>query len=115
MSKKNALQMLQTRKSTSERANHYYTSTKRDLRLDVIVPLERKKEELENKIFDLENFDLETDRNAGRTAMTQAEVQKRFKDLIEARYELTLVSLELEAKEKIFNEYFAADESTDNK
>lgn len=108
-----ALEMLRKRKSTSERADQYLKAIKRNLEIKLIFELERKKETLEGKIFDLENFDLETDRNAGRTALTQDEAEKRFEDLITANYELELLTLELDSKKAIFNKYFS-DESTDN-
>lgn len=108
-----ALTMLQKRKSTSERAEQYFKSIKRNLEIKLIFELERKKEVLEGKIFDLENFDLETDHNAGRSALTQDQAEARFQQLIEASYELELLNLELESKREIFNKYFA-DESTNN-
>lgn len=107
-----ALTLLETRKSTKERAKQYSEAIKTELSYELIYGLQRKKAELESKIFDLENFDLETNLNAARTAMTQADVKARFVQLINLRYELEEVSLELEVKTEIFNEYFGTETVT---
>lgn len=106
-----ALSMLQKRKSTSERADQYFKSIRRNIEISLIFDLERKKEALEGKIFDLENFDLETDHNAGRSAMTQDQAEARFVELINANYELELLTLEIDSKKEIFAKYFGNEES----
>lgn len=101
-----ALELLKTSKTVTERADSYAKSIKKDLEYKVIRALEQKKEGLESKVFDLQDFNLHTNHNEGKVANTQAECQARFEQLINAEYELELVSLELEAKRKIFNKYF---------
>lgn len=106
-----ALEMLKQRKSTIDRADQYAKAIKRNLEIKIIFDLERKKEALEGKIFDLENFDLETDHNAGRSALTQQQAEDRFEELVNTSYELELLELEIKAKKEIFNKYFADEEA----
>lgn len=101
-----ALTLLKSNKSVSERAEAYVKSIARDIQKNKIDVLVSKKEHLEDEIFELENFTLNTDRNANLRAMTKDECQERFERLIDAQYELKLLALELEVKEAAYANYF---------
>lgn len=101
-----ALELLKQSKSVAQRAAQYVTSVKRDIQRDVLDTLTKKKEALDDELFDLSNFSLETDVNAGRNQMTKEDVLFRFKRMIQIEYELKLINLELEVKQKAFDSYF---------
>lgn len=101
-----ALDLLKSNKSVAERAENYAASVKRNIQRDVIDVLVAKKEAIEDQLFELTNFNLETDVNRGYQAMTKDSVEKRFTKIIDLEYELKLVSLELTAKQESFDKYF---------
>jgi len=105
-----ALELLKSNKSVSERAENYATAVKRNIQRDVIDTLTAKKEAIEDELFELTNFNLETDANKGYQAMTKETVEARFKKIIDLEYKLKLVDLELKTKQESFNKYFS-DES----
>lgn len=102
-----ALAMLKTNTSVKERAENYIVSVKRNLQRDVIDTLTAKKEAMEDKLFELTDFSLETDINRGQAMMTKEMVEKRFTEVIETEYRLKLIKLELETKQATFDKYFA--------
>jgi len=102
-----ALELLKSNKTVSERAENYVTSVKRNIQRDVIDALTAKKESIEDELFELTNFDLETDMNSGRQAMTKESVESRFKKIIDLEYKLKLIDLELKTKQETFDKYFA--------
>lgn len=101
-----ALDLLKSNKTVSERAENYVTSVKRNIQRDVIDSLTAKKEAMEDELFELTNFNLETDMNRGHQQMTKESVEQRFKKIIDIEYKLKLVSLELTAKQESFDKYF---------
>ena len=101
-----ALELMKKFPSVEERATAYATSIKRDLYQQVIEPVIRKKERLEDEIADLKNFSLNTNLNQGVAAVTKEECLKRFKEIIQKEYELELTKKELEIKQKSFDFYF---------
>ena len=101
-----ALELLKTNKTVAERAENYVTSVKRNIQRDVIDTLTATKEAYEDELFELTNFNLETDVNKGFQAMTKDAVEARFKKIIDLEYKLKLVVLELNAKQESFNKYF---------
>lgn len=103
-----ALDLLKSNKTVAERAENYATAVKRNIQRDVIDALTSKKEKVEDDLFELANFNLETDMNRGYQAMTKESVEARFKRIIDLEYELKLVDLELTAKTEAFNKYFGA-------
>lgn len=109
-----ALTILKTSKTIKERAEVYYTSIKRNLQKSVLDSLIDKKEAIEDKIFFLKDFTLDTNHNEGRIDISKENAEKRFKDLIEAEYELELLNREIEIKQKVYNKYFKA-ENQENK
>jgi hypothetical protein len=101
-----ALDLLKSNKTVAERAENYATAVKRNIQRDVIDTLTAKKEAIEDELFELTNFNLETDANRGFQAMTKDAVESRFKKIIDLEYKLKLVVLELNTKQESFNKYF---------
>ena len=102
-----ALELLKTNKTVSERAENYVTSVKRNIQRDVIDALTAKKEGMEDELFELTSFNLETDMNRGQHTMSKDAVETRFKRIIDLEYKLKLVELELKTKQESFDKYFA--------
>ena len=101
-----ALELLKTNTGVAERAENYVSSVKRNIQRDVIDALTAKKEKIDDELFELKNFSLETDANKGVIEMKREDVEKRFRKIINLEYELKLVSLELTAKQESFEKYF---------
>jgi archaellum component FlaC len=101
-----ALELLKTNTGVAERAENYVSSVKRNIQRDVIDALTAKKEKIDDELFELKNFSLETDANKGVIEMKREDVEKRFRKIIDLEYELKLVSLELTAKQESFEKYF---------
>ncbi len=106
-----ALTLLKTNKSVEERAENFVTSMKRNIQRDVIDALTAKKEKIDDELFELSNFNLETNVNAGLTVMTKETCENRFKKIIDLEYELTLIGMELKIKQASFDKYFGEDKS----
>lgn len=104
-----ALDLLKSNKTVSERAENYIVSVKRNIQRDVIDALTAKKESMEDELFELTNFNLETDVNKGYQQMTKESVEQRFKKVIDIEYKLKLTSLELASKQESFDKYFGED------
>jgi hypothetical protein len=102
-----ALDLLKSNKSVSERAENYIISVKRNLQRDIIDALVQKKEAMEDELFELTNFTLETNINNGVQAMTKETIEARFKKVIDLEYKLKLTNLELATKQESFDKYFA--------
>lgn len=102
-----ALDLLKSNKSVSERAENYIISVKRNLQRDIIDALVQKKESMEDELFELTNFTLETNVNNGVQAMTKETIEARFKKVIDLEYKLKLITLELATKQESFDKYFA--------
>jgi hypothetical protein len=102
-----ALDLLKSNKSVSERAENYIVSVKRNIQRDVIDALVQKKESMEDELFELTNFTLETNVNNGVQAMTKEIIEARFKRVIDLEYKLKLTTLELTTKQETFDKYFA--------
>ena len=101
-----ALDLLKSNKSVSERAENYAVAVKRNIQRDVIDTLTAKKESIEDELFELTNFNLETNMNAGQQAMTKEAVENRFKRIIDLEYRLKLTEVELTTKQGSFDKYF---------
>ena len=102
-----ALDLLKSNKTVSERAENYIISVKRNLQRDVIDALVQRKEAMEDELFELTNFTLETNVNNGVQAMTKETIEARFKKVIDLEYKLKLTNLELATKQESFDKYFA--------
>ena len=104
--KAKALTLLETNKTVKERAGKYVERIKKSISLEVIDTLKEKIEKIDDQIFDLENFSLETNLNKGLKQLTKEDCENRFKEIINLEYKKKLLSLELEAKTQAFNKYF---------
>ncbi len=102
-----ALELLKTNKTVIERAENYAIAVKRSLQRDIIDKLVEEKEKLDEELFELTNFTLNTNLNQGLKMMTKDDCEARFKRIIEVEYELELTNRELEIKQKSFDKYFA--------
>lgn len=101
-----AFKLMEKNKSVKERAAAYLESLKRNIQRDVIDSIIPRKEKLEDELFELTNFTLDTNLNAGLKQMTKDDCEKRFKRVIDIEYELKLVELELKTKKESFTKYF---------
>ncbi len=101
-----ALSLLRKSKSTEERAEAFYNGIARDLKIDLIDDLTRKREKLEEEKFELEDFTLSTDQNAGQRKMTQEECKAKFARLIQIDYEIEILDLEIQVKSAAYEKYF---------
>ena len=105
-----ALEMLKLNKTVAERAESYLDSIKRNLQKEVIDKLIERKDTLRDQIFSLTDVTLQTNINLGVSAITREAAQANFKKLMDAEYELEILTLELEARQDIFNKYFVVEE-----
>ena len=107
-----ALDLLKTNKTITERAENYAGAMKRNIQRDVIDVIVAKREKLEDELFELTNFTLETNVNSGIGQMTKEQCEARFKKIIQIEYDLELLDLELEVKRASFNKYFGEETKT---
>ena len=105
--KMKALELLKSNSSVAERAENYVVSVKRDIQRDVINDLTTKQEKIQDELFELQNFSLQTDFNKGLVEVKREDVERRFRKIIDLEYELKLLTLKLTAKQEIFNKYFS--------
>ena len=101
-----AKDLLKKNTSVEVRVEEFVVSLKRDLLRDIIEPLEVKIEKINDKIFDLKDFSVETNVNKGRAAITREGAKARFTEIIELEYEKTLLERELEIKKVSYDSYF---------
>lgn len=104
-----ALELLKKAKSVDERAGKYAERIATSLKIKMILPLQEKVEAMEDKIFDLENFSLDTNLNKGQKTMTKDDCEKRFEEIINLKYEKGMLELELEAKKEAFEDLFGTE------
>lgn len=98
--------LLKTNKTVAERATNYASSMKRNIQRDVIDALISKKEKMDDELFELTNFTLDTNINQGIRQMTKETCEERFKRIIQIEYELVLLNMELKVKQESFDKYF---------
>ena len=111
----NALEMLRTSKTVAERAESFFKSIKRELQKEILDTLVEKKEKIEDEIFELSNFTLDTNHNRGLAAMTKNDCKIRFEKVINLEFELDLVVEELTRKQASYDKYFSTTVSDDVK
>lgn len=102
-----AVSLMKKSKSASERATTYATRIKESLKTNIITKLTEQIASIDDKIFDLENFDLSTDLNAGKSEMTKKECEKRFAEIIELNFQKELLEAELKSKQATFDSLFS--------
>jgi D-Tyr-tRNAtyr deacylase len=108
--KMKALVLLKKSKSVDERAAQFVQVAKEDLYDDLIKPLKRKISDIDNSIFELTDFTLETNLNKGMRRMSSDDIKAQFTKVIELKYQKDLLEAELISKEATFNEYFGLEE-----
>lgn len=105
-----ALTLMKMNRSVEQRADQYSVSISRNIKRDVIDKLTEQIEAIDDQIFELENFSLDTDHNKGMQMMTRDDAEVRFKKIIDLEFKREVLSLELKVKEKTFNKYFGESE-----
>ena len=108
-----AEELMRANKSVEERSEVYTKAIKRNLQKNVLDKLTEDKEKLEDERFDLENFTLNTDMNAGVKQMTKEDCEKRFLRLIEIDFEIEMLDRELKIKQESFTKYFGVEEKSE--
>lgn len=93
-------------KSVAERADTYATRIKTSLERTMLVPLQEKIDKIDDEIFDLENFALDTKLNKGMKMMTKEDCEARFESIINKKHAQTILQLELDNKQKEFDKLF---------
>lgn len=101
-----ALSLMESAKSTKDRADKYTDRIARRLQNEELEVIQNKIEALEDKIFDLENINLTTNLNRGQSELTQEEVYRRFKEILDVSYQKDLLTAEYNSKVRAFNTYF---------
>ena len=101
-----ALEVMKTAVSVEDRAENFIVSITRNLQKQVIDPLTDRKDQLEDEIKALLDFNLATDINKGIALVTRDEAEARFRKVLALEYNLKLLALETTAKTAIFNSYF---------
>lgn len=101
-----AIDIMKKSDSVATRAVKYNKIIRRNLKKSILDPLNDQKDALEDKIENLKDFSLDTNLNAGIKRIDREDCEKRFRDLIQARYDLSLLKLEIEEKTSIFKELF---------
>ena len=101
-----ALDLLSKGVSTKDRATKYVERVSKSIELNLINRMEEGINKMEDEIFELKNFDLETDVNSGKKEMTKEEIEKRFLRIIELEVAMDLKRLELESTKDSFNKLF---------
>lgn len=104
--KSKAHTLLASMKSVAERADKYADRIKKSLSISIIDNLQERIEKIDDKIFDLENFALETNLNKGMVQLTKEDCEKRFASIIDLKFEQSLLQAELDAKKVAFDELF---------
>lgn len=104
--KKEAIQILKNVSSVKERAEKYNSFISRTLQRSIIERLEREIETLEDKIESKKDFSLNTDINAGVSAISKEDALRRFQEIIDIEFLIENKKLELQVKQDIYNKYF---------
>lgn len=110
-----AITILKQVKTAGERADKYGNRIKTSLNIKMILPLEEEIEKIDDKVFDLENFALETNLNKGQRLMTKEDCEERFEEIINLKFKRTVKELELKAKKAAFEELFGEEEELETK
>ncbi len=101
-----ALSLLKTSTTVAARAESFEKTIRRNIQREVLDTLIADKEKYEQKLFELQDFSLETDLNAGQRRMTADDCETRFKEMINIEFRLTMLDLEIKVKQESFNKYF---------
>ena len=102
-----ALNLLKRSKRTNERANSYMETLGRNMKRTHIEGVEDQIRSLQEKVFDLETFNLNTNVNSGKVAMTREQVENNFNRIFELQQEIKILQETLALNVEIYNEYFS--------
>lgn len=105
MSEEKAKALLGKVKSGTEKATKYYDRIRTSLKMNLLEQKE-KINKINDQIYDLEEFQLETNINKGQSALTKEECENKFKEIFEAKKNYELSKLEYDLSVKTFEEYF---------
>lgn len=101
-----AFNLLSSVKSVKDRAGQYSKRIATTLAVEMIHPLVEKVDKIDDKIYELEDFALETNVNKGLKRLTKEDCEDRFREIIQLKYKRTLAVLERDSKIKAFNDLF---------
>lgn len=101
-----AYKLLLSSKTAKTKAERFVPRIKESLDLELLRPLKEEIAKYKDKVFDLEDFTLDTNLNKGNKAMTKEECEERFKEIIILKHKIVVKELELKAKESAFNDLF---------
>ena len=104
-----ALNLLKKSKRTSERAKSYMETLGRNMKRNHIEGLEDQIRGLQEKVFDLETFNLNTNVNSGKVAMTREQVESNFNLIFNLQQEIKILEETLALNVEIYNEYFSTE------
>lgn len=109
MSTKNttAFALLSTKTNDAERAEAFVVAIQRNLQRTIIDKLVEQIEKLQDENYELREFNLTADMNAGIKALTKEECETRFSKLINNEFKLKMLQLELDVKRQSFDSFFA--------
>lgn len=108
-----ALELLKNSKTVAERAESFVKTAKRTVEREVIDTIQDRVEKLQQRLFDLKDFTLDTNLNKGMVRMTSEECSTRFKDIIQTEFELALAQQEAKIKQASFDDLFNDDAVVD--
>lgn len=99
--------LLTSSKTVSDRAEQYAERIAKTLNLEFIENPKEEIAKLQDKIFDLEDFSLDTDKNKGQERLTKEDCEERFRLLFQTKKRVKLLELELKIFQEIYNDYFS--------
>ena len=101
-----ALELMEMVKPIKDRAAKFNSSIARNIKKTLLDTIQEEKEAIEDRIYELETFTLDTNVNSGHQGMTREECEERFKELIKKHYELKLLDLKYIEYQKAYQKYF---------
>lgn len=103
-----AYNVMSKSKTHKERAEKYAERIGKNLKSDILEPIERKIEDIEDKIFGLKDISLKTNINEGIRQVSQEQVQSNLAKVIELEYEKDLLIAEYNSKASAYNALFGS-------
>lgn len=101
-----AKDLLKSSITIEKRADEFITSISRNIQKKVLDKISEAIEDIDDKLFGLKDFSLETNVNSGQSAISREECERRFTSIIELEFEKKMLKEELKIKQSSFNDYF---------
>ena len=101
-----AKDLLKTNISVEKRADDFITSITRNIQKKVLDKLSEAIEKIDDQLFEKKDFSLETNVNSGTSAISRAEAEQRFTDIINLEFDKVMLAQELSIKQASFDKYF---------